>query len=232
MFSLSLAAADGSPLRRRCPASSSRCGCARGRRRRRSSAATRCPASRRRAYRISVKREPHGAASGHLRAHVGPATPSTSPRRAARSPWRTATDPVLLVSAGVGVTPVLAMLHALAARQRPHAQVWWLHGARDGDRAPLRRGEPRPARRPPRRTRHVFYSRPAADDRQGVDYTERAGSRPTCSPDSACPGRRRLPLRPDSLHGRRHRRPRRLRPGAGPGPHRGLRRRARRSRPA
>jgi ferredoxin-NADP reductase len=52
--------------------------------------------------------------------------------------------PVLLISAGVGATPVMAMLHALAAaesgrgRSAPEGSaragsgrdVWWLHGAR------------------------------------------------------------------------------------------------------
>ena len=35
-------------------------------------------------------------------------------------------EPVVLVSAGIGVTPVLAMLQALAAGRAPGA-VWWLH---------------------------------------------------------------------------------------------------------
>ena len=38
----------------------------------------------------------------------------------------------MLISAGVGATPVLAMLHALAAAQASR-EVWWVHGARDGE---------------------------------------------------------------------------------------------------
>ena len=38
--------------------------------------------------------------------------------------------PVVLISAGVGATPVLAMLHVLAGA-RSARQVWWLHGARN-----------------------------------------------------------------------------------------------------
>ena len=45
---------------------------------------------------------------------------------------RDGTRPVVLISAGVGATPVLAMLHALA-RERSARPVWWLHGARDRD---------------------------------------------------------------------------------------------------
>jgi ferredoxin-NADP reductase len=40
--------------------------------------------------------------------------------------------PVLLVSAGIGVTPVLAMLHGLAA-ERSSREVWWLHATRNAE---------------------------------------------------------------------------------------------------
>jgi ferredoxin-NADP reductase len=59
-------------------------------------------------------------------------TASTSQHRGAASrSTTTASDPFALVSAGVGVTPVLAMLHALSAGQATR-EVWWLHGARKG----------------------------------------------------------------------------------------------------
>jgi ferredoxin len=44
--------------------------------------------------------------------------------------------PVALISAGVGATPVLAMLHALAAEGSAR-QGWWLHGARNGGEHPF-----------------------------------------------------------------------------------------------
>jgi ferredoxin-NADP reductase/MOSC domain-containing protein YiiM len=76
-------------------------------------------------YRISVKREPHGAVSGYVAAlAVGAAVEVAAPR--GEFVLRDGTGPVLLLSAGIGVTPVLAMLYALAAEGagRP---VWWLH---------------------------------------------------------------------------------------------------------
>ena len=82
-------------------------------------------------YRISVKREPHGVASRHL--HTAVAVGQTIEAAAPRGIFTLApgSGPVALVSAGVGVTPVLAMLHALVAdgSTRP---VWWVHGARNG----------------------------------------------------------------------------------------------------
>ncbi len=82
-------------------------------------------------YRISVKRETHGAASSFIASGVQAG--DTVDVAAPRGTFCLADDdaPVVLVSAGVGVTPVLSMLHQLAARQ-PGREVWWLHGARDG----------------------------------------------------------------------------------------------------
>ena len=61
---------------------------------------------------------------------------STSARRAAASFWQSGERPVVLLSAGIGATPVLAMLHALAAA-RSTRQVLWLHGARDRQHDPF-----------------------------------------------------------------------------------------------
>ncbi|MFJ8357052.1 MOSC domain-containing protein [Streptomyces sp. NPDC093984] len=122
------------------------------------------------AYRISVKQEPHGAASGHLRHHVkaGDVLDVGAPR--GTFVLAEGDNPVLLISAGVGATPVLAMLHALAEAfsRRP---VWWLHGARDGAGHPFAREVRALLERLPNAHLHVSYSRPRADDRLGVDYT-------------------------------------------------------------
>ena len=82
-------------------------------------------------YRISVKREEYGAASGyiHTRLRAGDRLEVAAPR--GTFTLRPGDSPVLLISAGVGATPVLAMLHALAA-ERSAREVWWLHGARSG----------------------------------------------------------------------------------------------------
>jgi ferredoxin-NADP reductase/MOSC domain-containing protein YiiM len=84
-------------------------------------------------YRISVKHEPNGAASSYIhgRIKVGDTIDAAAPRgsftlRVNENDGR----PIVLASAGVGATPVLAMLSALAAAGSTR-EIWWLHGARN-----------------------------------------------------------------------------------------------------
>src|SRR6185437_8376603 len=88
------------------------------------------------AYRISVKREPHGVASRYLNGTLrsGATLDVAAPRGAFT--LGAGAGPVLLISAGIGVTPVLAMLHQLAAA-RSTREVWWIHGARGPQEHPL-----------------------------------------------------------------------------------------------
>ncbi|MDX3759614.1 MOSC domain-containing protein [Streptomyces mirabilis] len=122
-------------------------------------------------YRISVKVEPHGAASNELRAHihVGDHLEAAAPR--GTFCLTGGDNPVVLLSAGVGATPVLAMLHALA-RDRSTRQVWWLHGARDGTEHPFAKESRDLIAALPNAKSTVYYSRPTDTDRQGVDYLE------------------------------------------------------------
>jgi ferredoxin-NADP reductase/MOSC domain-containing protein YiiM/ferredoxin len=87
-------------------------------------------------YRISVKVEPNGAAGTYLREHVrvGDVLDVSSPRGS--FVLQSGERPVVLLSAGIGATPVLAMLHALAAA-RSARPVLWLHAARDGRHHPF-----------------------------------------------------------------------------------------------
>lgn len=120
-------------------------------------------------YRVSVKQEPHGAASNWLRTHVSPGDvlDVAAPRGTFR--LRSADRPVLLLSAGIGATPVLAMLHALSAEGSTRT-VWWLHGARDGSEHPFARESRALLARLPDAHCRVWYSRPAPGDREGRDY--------------------------------------------------------------
>jgi ferredoxin-NADP reductase/MOSC domain-containing protein YiiM len=77
-------------------------------------------------YRISVKREDHGVVSRwlHTRIHPGSVIAAAAPR----GDFFLTDDssPVILFSAGIGATPVLAMLHALSAAAS-RRDIWWLH---------------------------------------------------------------------------------------------------------
>jgi len=87
-------------------------------------------------YRISVKIEANGAAGSYLREHVrvGDALDVSSPRGSFI--LQSGERPIVLLSAGIGATPVLAMLYALAAA-RSTRQVLWLHAARDREHHPF-----------------------------------------------------------------------------------------------
>jgi ferredoxin-NADP reductase/MOSC domain-containing protein YiiM len=87
-------------------------------------------------YRIGVKREIHGAASAYIHSHVkaGDILEVAAPRGVFF--LSDAETPVALISAGVGVTPVLSMLHTLTATESPR-QVWWLHAARNKSQHPF-----------------------------------------------------------------------------------------------
>jgi ferredoxin-NADP reductase/MOSC domain-containing protein YiiM len=120
-------------------------------------------------YRISVKIEPNGAAGNYLRGHVrvGDVLAISSPRGS--FVLQPGERPVVLLSAGIGVTPVLAMLHVLAAADSTR-QVVWLHTARDGQHHPFA-GEVRRLMRALTHGRsYVCYTRPGSSDKTGDGF--------------------------------------------------------------
>ena len=120
-----------------------------------------------RGYRISVKRD--GAASRYLheRVKVGDLLDVAAPRGS--FVLRDGTRPVVLISAGVGATPVLGILHALV-RDHSTRPVWWSHGARNrGEHAFAEEVDALLAALPDSH-RLVAYSRPGPADALGIDY--------------------------------------------------------------
>jgi ferredoxin-NADP reductase/MOSC domain-containing protein YiiM len=87
-------------------------------------------------YRISVKREAQGVASAYIddKLQVGDVIEASAAR--GTFTLQPGDAPVILLSAGIGVTPVLAMLHALAAEASTR-EVWWLYGARSSREHPF-----------------------------------------------------------------------------------------------
>ena len=120
-------------------------------------------------YRISVKREPDGAASGylHTRLHVGAQLEIGAPRGTFILDRTDA--PVLLISVGIGATPVLAMLQALAAEHNER-EIWWLHGARSRRDHAFATEARRLLASLPNMHSHVCYSSPGPDDVEPRDY--------------------------------------------------------------
>ncbi len=120
-------------------------------------------------YRISVKREPHGAGSQfvHTRVRKGDLLDVAAPR--GTFILRPGPTPVLLISAGVGATPVLAMLHALAAA-RSDRDIWWLHGARSRAEEPFADESQSLLAALANGHRHISFSHPGPGDLRGRDY--------------------------------------------------------------
>ena len=78
-------------------------------------------------------------------------------------------NPVVLISAGVGATPVMSMLHALAA-ERSQRQVWWIYGARNRAKHPFAEESRSLLKQLSRGRSYIVYSRPAATDQLGMDF--------------------------------------------------------------
>ena len=116
-----------------------------------------------------MKVEPNGAGGTYLRDHVrvGDVLDVSAPRGS--FVLGEGERPVVLISAGIGATPVLAMLHALAEARSPR-QVLWLHSARDRQHhvfySEVRRLLPTLAHG----RSYVCYSKPGASDRLGEDF--------------------------------------------------------------
>jgi ferredoxin-NADP reductase/ferredoxin len=120
-------------------------------------------------YRIAVKREHDGAASGylHTRLAVGDQVDTAAPRGTFILDSTHA--PVLLISVGIGATPVLAMLNALA-EQHSDREIWWLHGARSSREHAFAAESRALLESLPNAHTHVHYSRPGAEDLEGRDF--------------------------------------------------------------
>jgi ferredoxin-NADP reductase/MOSC domain-containing protein YiiM len=120
-------------------------------------------------YRISVKIEPNGAAGTHLREHVrvGDALDVSSPRGSFI--LQPGERPVVLLSAGIGATPVLAMLNSLAAT-RSTRPVLWLYAARDQEHHPFAAEVRRLMFALTHGRSYVCYSRPGSGDKMGKDF--------------------------------------------------------------
>ena len=162
-------------------------------------------------YRIGVKVEPHGAAGHYIRTdvRVGDRLEVGAPR--GLFILDDSERPVVLASAGVGVTPMLAMLHALHDR-RSTRDIWWFHGARNRSEHAFAEETQVALGRPcPRAPSHLVQpARP--DGPRGHGLRRGRAHHPGGTRSGRRPDRRRvLPVRTDRVHGRAARGSRRAR---------------------
>ncbi|MBM7405087.1 MULTISPECIES: NO-inducible flavohemoprotein [Sphingomonas] len=121
-------------------------------------------------YRISVKREPQGLVSGWLHEHAKVGTVLKVAAPAGEffldgKPER----PVVLLSGGVGLTPMVAMLEALVA-QGCEAPVHYIHGTHDRGTHAMRNHVRQQAAKGQAVTVTDFHQTPLGDEAQGRDY--------------------------------------------------------------
>jgi ferredoxin-NADP reductase/MOSC domain-containing protein YiiM len=119
--------------------------------------------------RISVKNELKGIGSSFLcnRAREGDLLDVSAPRGSFT--LRPGQNPIVLLSAGVGATPVMSMLHALAA-EKSQREIWWIYGARNGVDHPFAEESRSLLKQLSRGRGYIVYSRPAATDEVGADF--------------------------------------------------------------
>jgi len=129
-------------------------------------------------YRITVKREdarpgaPAGLASSWLHAHARPGTVlQVAPPAGDFVLDQAGQTPVVLLSGGVGLTPMVSMLESIAAAGQDRT-VWYVHGAQNR-RLHAMAGHVRSLAETARDVKLAhFYAEPEGDDVQGRDYDQ------------------------------------------------------------
>jgi len=120
-------------------------------------------------YRVSVKHELNGAVSSYLHDHVqaGDILEVSAPRGGFI--LGSGDGPVVLLSAGIGATPVLAMLHSLSSTAS-RREIWWVYGARNRAEHPFAKESRELLVTLANSRSHIVYSKPDSADERGVDY--------------------------------------------------------------
>jgi len=120
-------------------------------------------------FRISVKSELNGIGSSFLCTHTqeGDLLDVSAPR--GNFTLRPSENPVVLLSAGVGATPVVSMLHSLAA-EKSLREIWWIYGTRNRVDHPFAEESRLLLKQLSRGRGYVVYSRPTAVDQVGIDF--------------------------------------------------------------
>ncbi len=120
-------------------------------------------------FRISVKSEPHGIGSSFLSTGVreDDLLEVSAPRGSFT--LHSGGGPLVLLSAGIGATPVMSMLHQLAA-EKTQREVWWIYGARNEANHPFAQESRSLLQQLHRMRSCIVYSRRNANDELGTDF--------------------------------------------------------------
>jgi len=124
-------------------------------------------------YRIGVKLEEGGVASGYLHhsVKIGDLIEASAPR--GTFVLVEESNPVVLLSAGVGITPMLAMLHsAVSNLPRMPREIWWIHSAQNSSHYPFAKEVSDLIAGITRVHFARIFSRPTGEELQGRDFEE------------------------------------------------------------
>jgi len=121
-------------------------------------------------YRISVKRASgSGSQFFHDNVQIGDVLQVSAPRGSFT--LGAGSNPIVLLSAGIGVTPVLSMLHWLAEDIANQArEIWWCYGARSRAEHPFAAEVQSLLDTLPQSHSFTAYSKPGVGDQMGKDF--------------------------------------------------------------
>jgi ferredoxin-NADP reductase/MOSC domain-containing protein YiiM len=120
-------------------------------------------------YRIAVKREVDGVGSAYLHDQIkdGDVLEISAPRGAFT--LTADQNPIALLSAGIGITPLLGMLHSILQNNSTR-EVWWIHSTQNGRHHSFAREVKSISACMPAFHSVVIYSHPADDELPGLHY--------------------------------------------------------------
>jgi hypothetical protein len=118
-------------------------------------------------FRISIKREAQGLVSRLLHDHINPGDIIYGRDPEGEFVLTESNHPVALISAGIGITPMVSMLYTLT---KPDQPVCFIHGARDGNHNPFASEIKALATANPNVHLEIIYSHPQPYDIKGKHY--------------------------------------------------------------